>query len=318
MRVTRVVVGLTLSAVATATLLTSTAAGAAPKTGFAERWSSAQGAPGTSGPGTSASATGVTAQAVGCATDPTGDAQPSDYPRADLTRFCLDHTGADVALSAEAVQPTDPASDPGWAGITGVGWSLDTNGDSTPDFEVTYLSDGVQVHDAAERLRCERSPSFVDGRTWSVSVPVSCVGGATSIRVQAFLAYDSDPADAQAPVYEDITAIAGPVLADPGSGPAPLPTSRLAGADRFATAVAISRSAFPAGAPVVHIARADAFPDALAGGALTRGPVLLVPRCGTVPASVMAEVKRLAPAEVVALGGPSSVCDAVLAQVARP
>ena len=132
------------------------------------------------------------------------------------------------------------------------------------------------------------------------------------------MGYDSDPADPDAPVFEDTTAVAGPVLADPVSRPAPLKTSRLAGSDRFTTAVAISRTSFPNGAPVVYLARADAYADALAGGSLTRGPVLLVPRCGTVPASVEAEVARLGPVEVVALGGPSAICDAVLAQVAQP
>ena len=75
--------------------------------------------------------------------------------------------------------------------------------------------------------------------------------------------------------------------------------------------------AFPDGAHVVHIARADAFADALAGGTLTRGPILLVPRCGVVPEVVKAEVRRLGALEVVALGGPGAVCDSVLSQVAR-
>ena len=313
MRVTRAVVGLTLSAVAATTVLTSSsAAGAAAKPGLVERWSAATAAP------AERPAADLTAAATGCFPDPTGDAEPSDYPRADLTRFCVDHTGSNVALSAEAAQPSNPATDPAWAGATGVAWGLDTGGDSAPEFLVVYLQGEVLVHDANDTVRCEREPAFLDGRTYYVSLPVSCVGGATSLRVQAYMGYDSDPADPDAPVFEDITAVGGPVLADPVSRPAPLKTSRLAGADRFATAVAISRSAFPNGAPVVYVARADAYADALAGGALTRGPVLLVPRCGTVPASVKAEVARLGPVEVVALGGASAVCDAVLAQVAQP
>lgn len=92
---------------------------------------------------------------------------------------------------------------------------------------------------------------------------------------------------------------------------------RLAGASRFDTAVAISQEAFPDGASAVYLARADAFADALAGSSLTdRGPILLVPQCGPVPASVKTEVDRLEPIEVVALGGPGAICDGVLDQFA--
>lgn len=93
-------------------------------------------------------------------------------------------------------------------------------------------------------------------------------------------------------------------------------TRRLAGPDRFATAVAISADAFPQGAPVVYLARADAFADALAASSLSRGPVLLVPACGSLPAVVGQEIARLNPTEVVALGGPAAICDDMLTQAA--
>lgn len=93
-------------------------------------------------------------------------------------------------------------------------------------------------------------------------------------------------------------------------------TRRLAGADRFATAVAISADAFPQGAPVVYLARADAFADALAASSLSRGPVLLVPACGSLPTVVGQEIARLNPTEVVALGGTAAVCDDMVAQAA--
>lgn len=92
---------------------------------------------------------------------------------------------------------------------------------------------------------------------------------------------------------------------------------RVAGRDRFDTAVAVSRRVFPAGAPVVHLARADEpLVDALAAGTLADGPVLLVPACGDVPATVRDEVDRLDPDAVVALGGTSAVCDDLLRDVA--
>jgi hypothetical protein len=84
------------------------------------------------------------------------------------------------------------------------------------------------------------------------------------------------------------------------------------GSNVFETAVLIAQRAFPHGAPVVYLARADNFPDTLAGGALSDGPVLLVPSCGTVPSVVLAEIRRLDPTQVIALGGSSAICDAVL------
>ena len=89
---------------------------------------------------------------------------------------------------------------------------------------------------------------------------------------------------------------------------------RLAGADRYATAVSVSQSGFaPDGPRTVYVATGTNFPDGLAGGpvaGLAPGPLLLVPS-NALPANVSAELKRLAPSKVVVLGGPGTVSDAV-------
>lgn len=95
-----------------------------------------------------------------------------------------------------------------------------------------------------------------------------------------------------------------------------VPSGRVAGATRVETAVAVAQRAFPDGAAAAYLARADDFADALAAGALRDGPVLLVPSCGALPDVVAAELARLAPDEVLALGGPAAVCDELLAQAA--
>lgn len=97
------------------------------------------------------------------------------------------------------------------------------------------------------------------------------------------------------------------------------PTRRVAGINRYGTAVAISKEAFPFDDPVeeLYVASAGDSPDAVAGGVLTRGPVLLVPSTGTVPAAVLQEIARLQPERVIALGGPTAVSDSVLAQAAQ-
>lgn len=92
---------------------------------------------------------------------------------------------------------------------------------------------------------------------------------------------------------------------------------RLGGATRFETAVQISQKMFPNGATEVYLARSDVFADAVVGGTLTEGPILLVPSCGELPGSVAQELARLNPTEIIALGGDSAVCDEIVIAAAR-
>jgi subtilisin family serine protease len=103
------------------------------------------------------------------------------------------------------------------------------------------------------------------------------------------------------------------VASTPRAGPA----VRWWGADRYATAAAVSAGAFSPGVGTVFVATGAGFPDALAGAAAAGslgGPVLLVPPAG-VPGVVAAELSRLAPGRIVVLGGPGAVPDAVLAEL---
>lgn len=95
-----------------------------------------------------------------------------------------------------------------------------------------------------------------------------------------------------------------------------LEKGRIYGANRVETSIAIAKAAFPGQAQSVYLARMDVFADALAGGALMDGPVLLVPRDGQVPGNVAVEIKRLNPKRVVALGGPAAVSEQMLASAA--
>ncbi len=91
---------------------------------------------------------------------------------------------------------------------------------------------------------------------------------------------------------------------------------RLAGDDRFATGVAISKK-FWTTAETVYLATSGGFADALSGGALaarTNSPVLLSAST-QLPAVVAAELTRLAPSKVVLLGGTSSLSSSVAEQV---
>lgn len=93
--------------------------------------------------------------------------------------------------------------------------------------------------------------------------------------------------------------------------------TRLAGADRYATSVAISEANFDAKGPVAYIANGANFPDALAGApvaAIQGGPVLLTP-AASLPTQVIEELQRLQPKRIVILGGTGSVSSAVRKQL---
>lgn len=107
-----------------------------------------------------------------------------------------------------------------------------------------------------------------------------------------------------------------PPVREPNRSEQPRRTERLAGADRIGTAVEMSRSRFPGLADRVYLARADLPSDALAAGVVMDGPILLVPSCGELPDPVRAEVERVAPSTIVALGGRVAVCDELLASAA--
>jgi putative cell wall-binding protein len=80
---------------------------------------------------------------------------------------------------------------------------------------------------------------------------------------------------------------------------------RLAGADRYATAVAVSAASFPAGVPALFVATGQAFPDALVAvpaAAKTGAAVLLVPG-SSVPGTIRREAARLDPGALRLLGG---------------
>lgn len=91
-------------------------------------------------------------------------------------------------------------------------------------------------------------------------------------------------------------------------------SSRLAGEDRFATAAAVAVAGFPDGADRVYVATGTNFPDALSGGAAgaaTDTPIVLVTR-DALPDASAAELARIAPDEVVVLGGEVAVSAQVL------
>ena len=88
---------------------------------------------------------------------------------------------------------------------------------------------------------------------------------------------------------------------------------RLAGADRYATAAAVARDGFAGGAETAVLATGEAFPDALAGGALAAagGHPLLLTRSDGLPEPTAAALAELGVTRAVVLGGTNAVSDEV-------
>ena len=89
------------------------------------------------------------------------------------------------------------------------------------------------------------------------------------------------------------------------------PVERVAGPDRYATAVELTK--FVKAPPVVYVATGLSFADALAGGAAAArsGGVLLLTAKDSLPAVTSDAIKQLKPARIVVLGGTGAVSPAV-------
>lgn len=93
--------------------------------------------------------------------------------------------------------------------------------------------------------------------------------------------------------------------------------TRIAGADRYATAAAVAASAFGTNVPVAYVATGADFPDALASGPAggAQGGPLLLTETNSLPQPTIDALKRLNPAAIVVLGGAAIVSDTVLSQL---
>jgi putative cell wall-binding protein len=101
-----------------------------------------------------------------------------------------------------------------------------------------------------------------------------------------------------------------------GNPAGPLDVDRAAGADRVATAIALSQAGFTA-ADAVVVATAANFPDALAAAPLAGaagGPILLTGP-GGLDAAVAAEIGRLGATTAYVMGGTVALSDQVLADL---
>jgi len=269
-----------------------------------------------------------------CAEDPEGDsvdassldgAAARKAAAGDIVRWCATY-GEELVLRLKTASPTDPREDPSWMGFTTAVWLLDLDGDETPEFQAEFGYDwesgnlGVHVlrSTGEEEVRCTVGAFFRGGELVSGKIKRACFGGKAELSIGAGMIYDTDPEDPDAPLTFDETDFSLRVRGtevEPGT--AQRDVRRISGVSRYDTAVALSQVAFPDGALRVYLVRADQAADmAGAAGLAMEGPLLPVPPCGDVPQVILDEIRRLAPMEIVAVGGPEAVCEAVVAQAA--
>lgn len=275
----------------------------------------------------------TTFQDESCFTDPAGDEVSLEgnvaatEPRADIVEHCVDFGVDTLLLSVEVSTPTDPATDPNWAG-SAVGWFIDIDSDDNGEFfaQVSQNADtGVPEAKVDDRstepasTACDATYGFADGQI-SVEIDVACIDDPESVGVSPGVIYDqrvSDPegraifdkapngADFEQPVDADV------IDAE---------ITRLEGPERMATAIEVSQFAFGDGeASAVVLARQDGFADAQAGTPLALdedAPVLLTTQ-DTLFATTATEIQRVLPAggTVFLLGGEVALSAQVEADI---
>ncbi|NQX33349.1 cell wall-binding repeat-containing protein [Herbiconiux sp. VKM Ac-2851] len=149
------------------------------------------------------------------------------------------------------------------------------------------LPDGVSLYSDANRAYVYGTPTKVQTTAFSITAKVTKAGTTTTSIVEC------------------------------GFEVKPAPTvTRIAGKDRFEQSALVSKATF-ATADTVYLASGEKFPDALSAASVAadHSAPLLLTTAARVTDEVVAELKRLAPKDVVVVGGPLAVSPAVVDQL---
>jgi len=272
-------------------------------------------------------------------------------PTAELTvqpgTFSLqvDNQGRDERISFSIGEDTSPADFPTGIIPAGDTYSISPWGEElvskplTLTLKLTPLEVQTEETDNQEAVETE-DPSEAEGMTEAEETPQAEETGANEEAVEE----DSPITETNDPTEKNISylykwskdrwiRVGGGVSQDsptmqvtiyePGTyraGWSPEPESnRISGSNRISTALEIAKEAFPTGADTVIVARADTFPDALAGAPLAyqlHAPILLTfPE--QLPLEVYQTIEELAPENIIILGGTGAVSPTVENQLAN-
>lgn len=174
-----------------------------------------------------------------------------------------------------------------------------------PGLDVAYVATGTAFADALAAAAVAGAKAAPVLLVTPTSIPPSTAATITRLQPNRLVVVGG-PGAVSDTVVASLAALA------PGGA------QRVAGNDRFATAAALSATTFPDGAPIAYVAPGFGFADAISAApaaARDGGPVLLT-RTAALPDASAQELVRLAPANVVVVGGSSVVDDGVIAAIA--
>jgi hypothetical protein len=154
----------------------------------------------------------------GVLSDPDGDTfvdgsqKPVSESRADIVKAGAAYGPGGVTFAMQVKRPTDPRTDERWAAdSTYAQWSVDTNGDSAPDFEVQYffvdeenLGGSVSRPSQDGEPVCEATAVAYSDEAYLLTVDPACLGNPASFSFRATIFYDTNPADEDADVISDL------------------------------------------------------------------------------------------------------------------
>ncbi|MGA9275749.1 cell wall-binding repeat-containing protein, partial [Ilumatobacter sp.] len=213
-------------------------------------------------------------------------------------------TGPASPASAPVTPVEPPATIERWAGANRYATSVRISQEAFPDgADVVFLATGTNFADA---LAAGPAAGSLDAPVLLTATnQLPSVVRAELQRLDPSVVY----------VLGGPAAISPSVEAQAGAATNAV-TTRLAGPDRYATAAAVAEFAF-ASADTVYVAVGTVFADALSagspGGILER-PVILTGR-DRLPEASRAQISRLGNPDVIVLGGPAAVGDAVFAEL---
>jgi hypothetical protein len=174
-------------------------------------------APGTAAAAGTASLPGDDGQS-GTLADPVGDTfvdgtkKPFNDSRADIVHAAAGYGPGGIAFGMQVQRPTDPRDDERWAAdSTYAQWSVDTNGDSAPDYEVQYflvdeenLGGNVSRPGKGGEVVCEVGAAAHRADGYRFTLDPACLGNPASFSWRATIFYDTNPPEDDSVVVSDM------------------------------------------------------------------------------------------------------------------
>ena len=224
------------------------------------------------GPAPSGNASQVVTDAKGDVVD--SDSNPLADQRGDITTAAAAYNADSIGLGVLLGRFTDPATDPNWnSDSTYAVWTLDTTGDSKPDFTVEIGVAAGKLYGAVFPAgEADDAPSICAAQSvqvdrtgaYAVHVDPACIGRPASFAWNVEMSYDTDAGNANAPATDDFAPdeeFSAPVFAPPSAAAPGGRTPSTSSGSKSTTSV--SQSAVNGPSPVVSVVTAPPAADSV-------------------------------------------------------